>query len=430
MNKVFPENWLTVKLGDITTKPQYGWTTKSATNGQIKYVRTTDLSKGDIEWDKVPFCIDAPGEIEKYKLYENDILISRAGSVGLSYRVTNVIENAVFASYLIRFRSILNEPRYIEYFLNSPLYWRFVNSNSAGIAVQNINATKLSQIPIPLPPLNEQKRIADKLDQAFEYIDSVKARMDKIPELLKELREKNIQLAVNDSGISKWITLGDIDIKIQTGPFGSALHKHDYIENGIGIVNPIHIKGGKIYPSKDVSISKEKYDELSKYSLQIGDVILGRRGEMGRAANVESEGMICGTGCLVLRRNNSFDSKYLTYVLRSSQSVDHLTNNSVGSTMVNLNQKILKSLKVPQLDIKTQQRIVQKIESFITYIDSVEKKLKSLKEKLDDLPQQLLTKAFRGDLVPQDPNDEPAEVLLEEIKAEIENLKPTKRKPK
>src|SRR2546425_7652278 len=101
-----PEGWSLAKLEEISTAPQYGWTTSATkTPKGLKLVRTSDISDGDVDWGSVPSCKDEPDDIEKFLLKSSDILVSRAGSVGVSYLVTEA-PRAVFASYLIRFRPL------------------------------------------------------------------------------------------------------------------------------------------------------------------------------------------------------------------------------------------------------------------------------------------------------------------------------------
>src|SRR5438309_7731507 len=103
---------------------------------EIKYLRTTDISGGRIDWHTVPFCEEIPGNIEKYRVQLNDILVSRAGSVGVSYRISDVPCDVVFASYLIRFKPLADiQPKWVEMFLRSDSYWRSISEFSAGIAV-------------------------------------------------------------------------------------------------------------------------------------------------------------------------------------------------------------------------------------------------------------------------------------------------------
>ena len=99
--------------------------------------------------------------------------------------------------------------------------------------------------------------------------------------------------------------------EIRIGPFGSLLHKEDYIEGGHPLLNPSHIVDGKVAPDSKLTISDKKYDELEAYHLHTGDVVMGRRGEMGRCAVVPSEGFLCGTGSLLIRTKGEVTADYI-----------------------------------------------------------------------------------------------------------------------
>ena len=167
-----PSSWQLSTLGEISEKPQYGWTTKAKhEEGYLKLLRITDITSGTVDWSKVPYCTEEPEEIEKYLIRTGDILISRAGSIGVSYLVNNP-ERAVFASYLIRFRPKQSmDEKYVYYYLKSPDYWTAIGASKLGIAVPNVNATKLSQVPIPLAPHNQQKRIIAEIEKQFSRLD-------------------------------------------------------------------------------------------------------------------------------------------------------------------------------------------------------------------------------------------------------------------
>lgn len=152
-----PDGWAVAKLGEICEPPQYGWTTSARKDGNgLKLLRTTDISAGVVDWPSVPSCSEEPGDPAKYLLKSGDIVVSRAGSVGFSFLVKNP-PRAIFASYLIRFRPLEQvSGDFISVFLKSPAYWEAIAEESAGIAIPNVNASKLQEIEIRLPPLAEQ----------------------------------------------------------------------------------------------------------------------------------------------------------------------------------------------------------------------------------------------------------------------------------
>ena len=142
--------------------------------------------------------------------------------------------------------------------------------------------------------------------------------------------------------------------EVKIGPFGSLLHKEDYIEGGHPLINPSHIVAGKIVTDSKLTISDEKYEELSSYALLPGDVVLGRRGEMGRCAVVYEEGLLCGTGSMIIRPGKQMKPYFLQNILSSPAYRRIIEANAVGITMKNLNVPTVSALMVPQLPVELQ----------------------------------------------------------------------------
>lgn len=147
--------------------------------------------------------------------------------------------------------------------------------------------------------------------------------------------------------------------EIKIGPFGSLLHKEDYIENGHALVNPSHIVDSKIVIDPKLTISDEKYDELSSYALRIGDVILGRRGEMGRCAVVYEEGLVCGTGSMIIRPGTEMKPYFLQNIISSPAYRRVIEGKAVGVTMMNLNAPTVSSFMIPKLPVKLQEEYLE-----------------------------------------------------------------------
>jgi len=199
-----PKNWETKRIEDVCKKSQYGWTTSAKKTGKICLLRTTDITSGTINWDTVPFCKELPKELNKYLLEKNDILISRAGSIGVSIIIKNP-KKSVFASYLIRFKT--NEtvyPDYFYFFLKSPRYWKFIYEKKSGIALANINATKINQISFPLPPLPTQKKIVSKIKSLFSKIAKGTESLNQVKVLLERYRQSVLKDAFDGKLTEKW----------------------------------------------------------------------------------------------------------------------------------------------------------------------------------------------------------------------------------
>lgn len=164
-----PNNWVWTRLGDITEKNQYGYTAKAEQNGKIKYLRITDIQDNKVNWKNVPFCSIDEKDLEKFKLKENDIVVTRTGATtGKSFLIESINCEAVFASYLIRVRALNGLPKFLWNYMKANLYWRQITEFSSGIAQPGVNAQKLENLLLPLPPLEEQKEIVRILDKVFE----------------------------------------------------------------------------------------------------------------------------------------------------------------------------------------------------------------------------------------------------------------------
>ncbi|HEX8332579.1 MAG TPA: restriction endonuclease subunit S, partial [Segetibacter sp.] len=204
----------------------------------------------------------------------------------------------------------------------------------------------------------------------------------------KENRDRKLLIEVSD--------------KIQIGPFGTQLHKHDYIVGGIPLINPMHIQDGLIIPNKAYSINKAKRDSLPNYILKVDDVIMGRRGEMGRCALVteKEDGWFCGTGSFYVRPNKKLiNSKFLHYLLQSESTKKYLDMNAGGTTMANLNLKIVKNIPLSLPTIYVQQQIIQEIESKLSVCDKIEETITTSLQQTEALRQSILKKAFEGKLI-------------------------------
>ena len=187
---------------------------------------------------------------------------------------------------------------------------------------------------------------------------------------------------------------------VSTGPFGSLLHKSDYTNDGVPLVNPINIRGESIVPDPAKLIGTATKRRLNSYVLEDGDVVVGRRGEIGRCAVIgpREAGWVCGTGSFFVRSSPSIDSNFLAHLLRSSCYRVQLEKASTGATMSNLSNEALGNLAVPVPPLEEQKRIVSLInevsEEIGAAINNVEKSI----GKVRGLFESYLSYAFaKGD---------------------------------
>ncbi|WP_146149964.1 restriction endonuclease subunit S [Caballeronia novacaledonica] len=255
----------------------------------------------------------------------------------------------------------------------------------------------LESLQIPLPDLAEQRRIAAILDKA----DALRVKRREALDMLDGLANSIFINMFSDpiSNVKRWRTvcLSQLANRIQIGPFGSQLHEEDYVDNGIPLVNPMHIRNGHICADVSFTITEEKHKELDSYHLEEGDLILGRRGEMGRCAVVSSreKGWLCGTGSLFVRlKADEVDPVYLAQVISSPSMRKHLGNVAQGVTMANLNKNIVGSLTIPVPPMERQRLF----KAAMNEIGVLKASHGSSLEQADNLFSSLQHRAFTGAL--------------------------------
>ncbi|MBQ9389546.1 MAG: restriction endonuclease subunit S, partial [Synergistaceae bacterium] len=286
------ENWRWVRLGDISLSIQYGYNAPACEKGSVKMVRITDIQNNNIQWDKVPYCEISEDEMQKYLLAKNDILFARTGgTVGKSYLVGNVQEKAIYAGYLIRMK--LNDevnPQYVKYFMESESYWKQLRNGTTATAQPNCNGKTLSQMIIPLPPLEEQHRIVSRLDAILPLIDELEALENELEALKKkfpgDMRDSLLQAAIQGelTGGSqegwRWVRLGDI-ISLRSGHDLPKGYDTDE-DNGTP-----YITGASNF--KDGAIIINRWTSKPESVAHKGDVLLTCKGTVGKVAILKLE---------------------------------------------------------------------------------------------------------------------------------------------
>ncbi len=187
--------------------------------------------------------------------------------------------------------------------------------------------------------------------------------------------------------------LGEL-ASFRTGPFGSALHKSDYADDGIPVINPMHIIDGEIVPTRTMTITESAATKLGDFRLKPGEIVIGRRGDMGRCAVVREDhlGWLCGTGSMIVRPSSGVDAAFLQRVLSSPSVVSSIENSSVGSTMVNLNQGTLSGLVIQAPPLHEQRTIA----AALSDVDALLAKLDQFIAKKRDLKQATMQQLLTG----------------------------------
>lgn len=415
-----PESWKWCYIGDL-----FQHNTGKALNGSDKsgmpmtYITTSNLYWDHFELDKLKEMPFTESEIEKCTVQKGDLLVCEGGDYGRSaiwpYDYTMRIQN-----HIHRLRAYGNLS--IQYFYH--IFYLYKSAGmiaGKGIAIQGLSSNALHVLKVPLPPLAEQKRIVAKIEELLPLIDRYEEAYTKLEAFNKQfpldMQKSILQMAIQGKLVPqdpsegtgeqlykqiqaekanlikegklkkekplavisddetpfdvpeswKWVRFAQAMDSMSTGPFGSMLHKEDYISNGIPIVNPANIVRGRIIPSDKMMISEETRQKLSTYMLTTGMIVMGRRGEMGRCAMVtENEnGWLCGTGSFFMQPNSHVYTQYMCKLFSTAYVRQYLGGESIGTTMNNLNQTILENMPIPLPPFAEQKRIVAKLEELL-----------------------------------------------------------------
>ena len=250
-----------------------------------------------------------------------------------------------------------------------------------------------------VPPLPEQERIVAKIEELFSQLDAAVAELKSVKEKLAIYRQSVLKEAFEFEN-KDLVEISSIIEDIKIGPFGTMLHKCDYVVGGIPVINPQHIKNNVIVENQSIAISEKKAEELESYKLRTNDIIMGRRGEMGRVAPVSSRenGWLCGTGSIIIRLKQEYDSVLYSKILSSPQVVHFLEKMAKGTTMKNLNEKIVARIPVPQITRDIQNDILLNTSRKTSICDNIEQTVETALQQAAALRQSILKQAFEGNL--------------------------------
>ena len=363
--------------------------------GELVDIKTGKLDANAADQDGLyPFftCAVLPLKINTYAYDCECALVAGNGDLNVKYY--NGKFNAYQRVYIIesKDKNIL-DTEYLSKFLTLSL--RKLRSKTKGAVIQFIRLGDLTNLKLNLPLLEEQKLITQSLSKSENLIGQRKESIRLLDEFLKSTFLEMFGDAVKNE--KKW-KKSDLKnyAKVRIGPFGSLLHRDDYVTNGVPLVNPSHISAGKIIVDSELTISSKKMTELSAYVMHEGDVVLGRRGEIGRCAVVtrKEDGFLCGTGSIFIRPTENLNPIFLYNIISSASMRKNLENYAKGITMKNLNSGIIENLKIPVPPIELQTQFAQ----IVGKTEALKSQYQQSLQELDNLYGSLSQKAFRGEL--------------------------------
>ncbi len=384
-----------------------------AEDGNVATLRTTDLSPdGSISLDTMPHAKIDEDKFESHFLQVGDLVISRSGRIGTTALFNGYHKPVLPGAFLIRFRLDLSRahPLFFRLYFNSVDGQERLLSVAQGAAQQNINITNVRKLSVPLPPLAEQFRIATVLACYDDLIATNQRRITLLEDAARRLyREWFVHLRfpghesvpVKDGMPQGWMrqTLGELcdstdGASVQTGPFGSQLHQHDYKDSGTPVVMPQDIVGDRIRMNKIAYVDEQTANRLARHRLRPLDIVFPRRGDISKRALVEphQDGFLCGTGCLKISLPLEPLHPLVHYCqLADPDMVKWIEGQAIGATMLNLSGAILRSIEcvIPSRDV--QARFVTDMQAFRQQIDILELQNAGLARARDLLLPKLMS---------------------------------------
>ncbi|WP_248915704.1 restriction endonuclease subunit S [Pseudomonas moorei] len=449
-----PKGWADCVLEDLLGELangkilQQGWSpqceSSPATEGEWGVLKTTAVQDGyflEVENKKLPLRLSPKPEIE---VKAGDLLMTCAGPrsrCGVICYVDSTREKLIFSGKIYRFRPNQHyvSPKFLTHLLRTSELKGKIDNIKTGISESGMNMTRdrFFSLQVRLAPLNEQNRIAQELDELLAQVNTIKARIDTIPVLLKRFRRSLLAAAVSGRLTAEWrakrsdfkqlnlsnlpawtqTVFGDICREITVGYVGKMADQ--YRDNGVPFLRSQNVRPMRFSPENILYISEEFHASTFKSRLEPGDLAIVRSGAPGVTCVIPDSLPVSNCSDLVIARPSERLNSWFGCLYMNSEIAQHnVAENQVGVAQQHFNVGSMKKMPINLPPIEEQLEIVRRVEQLFAFADQLEAKVASAKTRIDHLTQSILAKAFRGELVPQDPNDEPASVLLERIKAQ------------
>lgn len=445
METEMPGGWVECQIEELLASLESGSRPKGGVRGikeGIPSVGGEHLNdSGGFDFTNVKFIpIAFAAKMNRGKIHLHDILIVKDGAT--TGKTSFVDENFPYEVAMVNEHVFICRPtnhissKYLFYFLTSPVGRQRVLDNFKGSAQGGINSSFASNTAVPLAPSSEQCRIVAKLDAVMAKVEANKRRLDKIPVLLKRFRQSVLAAAVSGKLTEEW--------RERNGVMGEwrnmkAVEACEVVASGSTPKGKPFFEKEEIPYLKVYNIVNQQIDffykpqyikraihekELKRCRVYPNDVVINIVGPpLGKVALIPDtfREWNINQAIVVFRPKRFLLPKFLYYILCHGEQIKAIElelRGTAGQSNISLSQCREFVFPIPTAD--EQYQILSKVEHLLALADKLEAQYTKAKNLLDKLPHSILAKAFRGELVEQDPDDEPAVVLLQRIKAEKE----------
>lgn len=431
-----PKGWVGSTLdaiADVVGGITKGPVTADSETREVPYLRVANVQRGRLDLRELKFIQASESEITKLQLNVGDILFTEGGDrdkLGRGWVWNGEIPECIHQNHIFRARLQSTEivPELISWYANSKGLQYFLQNAKQTTNLASINMSILRRLPVLLPPKAEQKRIADKLDALLARVDACRERLDRVPGILKRFRQSVLAAATSGELTREWreergiarewaeTRLEDIAF-VGTGSTPLRSNSAFYAATGTPWITssmtglPFVTRADEFVT--DAAITAHR---LKKYP--VGTLLLAMYGEgrtRGQVTELQIEATI-NQACAAIRVD---ERKAMSAFVRLALEANYLEMRELaeGGNQPNLNLSKVKEFQLSLPSLDEQRVITAQVQAIYEWLGKIESRLSAVRRHVDRSTQALLAKAFRGELVPQDPNDEPASVLLERIRA-------------
>ncbi|EEW3263784.1 TPA: restriction endonuclease subunit S [Escherichia coli] len=455
--KNIPTNWCVTTIGDINDYKSLTFNPKSYQEDSFELYSVPSFASGSPE-----ILLGKDIASNKQYIQFKDILLCKINPrINRVWCVKEKKEHPqIGSSEWIVIRQPLIHEGFLAYFLQTQDFRDLLCSDVSGVggSLTRAQPKRVATYNVPIAPLPEQKIIAEKLDTLLAQVESTKARLEQIPQILKRFRQAVLGAAVsgkltqnwrennkttpinkllnkineerNEARKNKkikqnfgkyrpvlplfqlpadcweWVCFEQIcetdNNALKAGPFGSALKKSDCVKSGHKVYGQEQVISGQ-ESLETYRITEDKYQQLKSCATKPGDILISLVGTIGKTlilSNLAETGII-NPRLVKIALHSEIQRQYVKLYLDGPLAYDFFKGFSHGGTMDILNLGILKELPIPLPSLEEQREIVRRVEQLFAYADTIEKQVNNALARVNNLTQSILAKAFRGELTAQ-----------------------------
>ncbi|MBP5074832.1 restriction endonuclease subunit S [Pseudomonas chlororaphis] len=441
-----PEGWISTTLGQVVNYADNETVDPTDMPPEAWLLELEDIQRDTgkvLEWKTVGERLPKSA---KNRFRAGDVLYGKLRPY--LNKVVKAEKNGFCSNEIIAISPGLLDQSYLFFSIRSPNFIDYVSNVSHGMRMPRLGTQQAKGAPFRLPPLTEQTRIAAKLDELLAQVDTLKTRIDGIPALLKRFRQSVLAAAVSGQLTEEWrLKIASADQLDHSAYPEVPLDSLADFQNGFAFKSDWFSKTGDIQVAKIGNVRNGKVDldnspafvsyevgsEYQRFMTLEGDILLSMTGtkykrDYGNACSAPA-GILVNQRVGKLRpQRDKVDGRFLLLCLQTAGFREQFFSGETGQvSQGNVGSEHIKKCLIPSPPIEEQAEIVCRTAQLFAFAEQVEAKVVLAKSRVDHLAQSILAKAFRGELVPQDPNDEPASVLLERIKAQRAAMPKAKR---